>query len=177
MNYKKLTGAGLISVGIFLSFVLALPQYQELVSIKEAKDAQQAALDKKQSLLDKLSSLKQQIQQRRIDVDKLNNILPKEKRVQDVVVNVEEISRESGISIKTLKTALIQTGLQDSRYKVIQVEVDAVSQYKSMVDFVRSLEKNLRIFDIQGLTVSLDMSANAAGSLNFNTKFYTYFVN
>ncbi len=175
MDYKKLIGAGFVALGIILIPLLVLPQYNLISATKEAVNARQAGISKKQALLVKITDLKNKVSERRADVDKLATVLPQTKKTQDVIVNLEEIAKETGVNLKTVKTAKIE-GLKGADSKIMQIEINSSSQYKSVFDFIRLAEKNLRVLDLQEFTISLDSSSNIPGGLNFAAKIYTYFV-
>lgn len=175
INYKKLISAGFASLGIVLIPLLVLPQYNLISATNEAIDARQAGIDKKQILLAKITDLKNKVNERRTDVDKLATVLPQTKKTQDIVVNLEEIAKETGVELKTVKTAKIE-GPKGSDSKIMQVEINSAGQYKSIFEFIRLTEKNLRVLDLQEFTISLDSSATIPGGLNFAAKIHTYFV-
>ena len=174
MNFRKLLSAGLAALGIIIIPLLVLPQYSLIGLTKEAIETRQAGLDKKKALMEKIEDLKKKTQERKNDMDKLATIIPQTKKTQDIVVNLEEMARETGITVKTVKTAKVSTRGQD--FGTLQVEVSASGQYKSLFEFIKLMEKNLRVLDLQEFTLSLDTSAASAGGLNFATKMHTYFV-
>ncbi len=174
MNYKKLISAGLVALSIVLVPLLVLPQYNLIGAIKEAINVRQAGIDKKQALLNKITDLKKQVSERQPDVDKLATVLPQTKKTQDIVVNMEEIAKETGVDLKTVKTAKIEQKSLES--KTIQIEINSSGQYKSIFEFIRLMEKNLRVLDLQEFTLTLDSSSNVPGGLSFAAKIHAYFV-
>src|SRR3989344_1941067 len=107
MNYKKLTAAGLVALGIILLPVLVIAEYNASSAVKGAISEKKTALDKKKALMVKIESLRNQTKEKRADLEKLATVLPEGKETHEVVVNVEEMSKQSGVELKTLKTALI----------------------------------------------------------------------
>ena len=174
MAYKKLAGAVLGAGGLVLFYIVILPAWLSAGVLSDQIENQRLALDKKQKLVDKVADLKEKVTGKRNEINRLASILPQDKELQSVVVNLEDIAKTSGIQIKTLKTGLV--GLEGVSFKTIQAEVAASGQYSAVVDFIKSLEKNLRIFDLQQVVVSLDDSSVIPGNLNLEIKFNTYFV-
>ncbi|MBI2057695.1 MAG: type 4a pilus biogenesis protein PilO [Candidatus Yanofskybacteria bacterium] len=177
MNYKKLIAAGLVALGIILLPVLVVSEYYTLTAVKGAISEKKTALDKKKALMVKIEDLRNQTKEKHTGLEKLATVLPEGKETHEVVVNIEEMSKQSGVELKTLKTALIQQGGTSSNGpRSMQVEVGGAGQYRAILDFIKLTEKNLRILDIQEFTLSLDTSATAAGGLNFAAKINTYFI-
>ena len=177
MNYKKLIGSGLVALGIIFLPILIVPEFSTISAVKSAIQQKKAAFDKKKILMDKIDSLRKQTKERRGDLEKLATILPESRETQEIVVNIEEMSKETGVELKTLKTALIQQGgTSVSGTRAMQVEISSSGQYRSLLDFIKSIEKNLRILDVQEFTLSSDSSAASAGGLVFSAKILTYFI-
>ncbi|MBI2676792.1 MAG: type 4a pilus biogenesis protein PilO [Candidatus Yanofskybacteria bacterium] len=177
MNYKKLIGSGLIALGIIFLPILVVPEYRAVSAIKSAIQQKKAAFDKKKVLMDKIDTLRIQTKERRADLEKLATILPESRKTQEVVVNIEEMSKEAGVELKTLKTAIVQQGRAGvSGTGAMQIEISSSGQYRSLLDFIKSIEKNLRILDVQEFTLSLDSSAASVGGLTFAAKILTYFI-
>ena len=108
-------------------------------------------------------------------MDKLATIIPQTKKTQEVIVNLEEMAKETGVTIKTTKTAKV-TAARGRDFGTLQVEVSAAGQYKALLDFIKLLEKNLRMLDLQEFTLSLDTSAVSFGGLNLSAKIHSYFI-
>lgn len=175
INYRKLISAGFAALGIILLPLLVMPQYSLIKVTKEAVKNREAGLEKKKALIDKIDGLKRQTQEKKKDLDKLAMVLPETKNTHEVVVNLEEMGKQTGTQIETIKTAQI-TDVKGAVSKVLQIEVNASGQYKSIVDFTKLLEKNLRILDMQEFILSLDTSAEGTGKLKFIGKMYAYFI-
>lgn len=174
-NYKKLVSAGFVALGIILLPLLVLPQYNLIAVTKKAVISRQTGLEKKKALMEKIESLKKQTQEKRGEMDKLAMILPQTKKVQEIVVNLEEMSKQTGVQIKTIKTAQVSSA-KSRNARVLQIEINSSGQYKALADFIKLIEKNLRVLDVQEFTLSLDTSATAAGGLNFAVKMHGYYI-
>ncbi|OGN13601.1 MAG: hypothetical protein A3C71_02155 [Candidatus Yanofskybacteria bacterium RIFCSPHIGHO2_02_FULL_43_15c] len=177
MNYKKLMGAGMGALGFILFAVLVWPLFKGIGEIKVAIESKQTVLDQRTAVLDKVRGLKKNVSTKQSEIEQLGVILPSNKKLQDIVVNVEEASRQSGISLRELKTSKVLSQDPGSPYQVIQVELSGSGFYQSVVDLFKSLEKNLRIFDVQEFTISVDSAEEATGLLNLELKFYAYYLN
>lgn len=173
---KKLMGAGVAALGLILFFVLALPAWESIGTLRDNIAVQKETLDKKNNLVAKVDEFRKKTTEKQTDLNKLASILPQERKTEEVVVSLEDMAKTSGILIKTLKTGVIKETGQNANFKTLQVEVSGSGRYSAIADFIKSLEKNLRVFDVQQLTILTDTSAIIPGSLNVEVKFYTYFV-
>ena len=175
MNYKKLIGAGTASIGFILFSFLVLPLFQVLADTREAIQSKQDILDQRKDILAKIADLKKKIDSRKTEIGQLASVLPTEKKTQEIVVNIEDMANQSGIELRDLKTAEIISLERNKGYQVLQVELSGSGSYQSFIGLIKLLEKNLRIFDVQGFTVSLDASG-IPGKLNLDLKLFTYFL-
>lgn len=176
-SYKKLIGAGLAGLAVILFFIMALPAWQSISNFQAEIKTRQGTLDQKTALVQKIADWKKETLDNEGNLDKLATILPQDKKTQDIIVGLEDIAKTAGIQMKSLRTgAVSQTGGSNAGYQLFQVEVSGSGQYKAIVDFIKSLEKNLRIFDVQQITISTDTSASSSGGLNLQAKFYAYYV-
>lgn len=177
MNYKKLTGAGLAAIGFILFAVLVWPLFGVLSEAREAIDSGQAVLGQRKTVVDKMADLKRTVDSQRARIDQLTSVLPAEKRTQEIVVSIEDIANQSGLELRELKTAEVVTTELNRGYEVLQVEIAGSGSYQSVLNFIQTLEKNLRLFDTQGFTVSLDsFTGEVTGKLNIDLKLFTYYL-
>lgn len=173
MNYKKLMGAGMAALG-FISFsFLVWPVFLGLGEIGAAVESKQTALEDRNGVIEKILSLKRTVASKRTDINQLATILPSDKKTQEIVVNIEEAARQSGVDLQELKTARILSKEGD-KYKTLQVELSGSGYYQSLLELFKALEKNLRIFDVQEFTIALDSAGEATGLLNMELKLFTY---
>ncbi len=177
MNYKKLTGAGMAALGFTLFAFLAWPLFKGIGEVKAVIETKQTVLDQRKTVLDKVRSLKKNVSAKQSEIEQLAVLLPSDKKLQDIVVNVEEAARQAGVSLRELKTSKVLSQDPNSPYRVIQVELSGSGFYRPILDLFKSLEKNLRIFDVQGFTITLDSAGEATGLLNLGLKFYAYYLN
>lgn len=174
MNYKKLIGAGIASIGFILFSLLVLPLFRVLADTREAIGSRQDILAQRKDVLAKIADLKKKVDSRKKEIGQLTSVLPTEKKTQEIIVSIEDMANQSGIELKDLKTAEI-VSLDKKGYEILQVELSGSGSYQSITGLIKLLEKNLRIFDVQGFSLSLDASG-VVGKLNLDLKLYTYYL-
>jgi len=176
MNYKKLAGAGMAAIGFIFFAVLVWPLFMGLGEAREAVESGQIALDQRKNILEQVRSLKKIVSTKKDSIDQLGTILPARKKIEEVVVNIEEAANQTGLSLRELKTAEALSPEQKNSSKILQVELSGSGSYQAVLGLFKSLEKNLRIFDIREFSVSLDTAGEATGVLNLNLKLLTYYL-
>lgn len=177
MNYKKLIGAGLAAIGFILFAVLVWPLFGVLSEAREAVDSGQAILDQRKTVIDKMADLKRTVDSQQVRLDQFTSVLPTEKRTHEIIVSIEDMANQSGLELRELKTAEVITTERNRGYEVLQVGIGGSGSYQSVLNFIRSLEKNLRLFDVQSFTVSLDSSTGeTTGRLNIDLQLFTYYL-
>ena len=176
MNYKKLTGAGIAAIGFILFSFLVWPLFKGLGEARANIESKQAALEERRNVFEKVRSLKKTVASKNSDIQQLGTILPADKKTEEIVVNIEEAAKQAGFSLRELKTAEVLFQAQKTDHKILQVTLSGSGNYGPILNFFQSLEKNLRIFDVQEFTLSLDSAGEAAGLLNLDLKLFTYYI-
>lgn len=178
ISYQKINGAGLIALASVLFFVLILPEYQVIGEARKEIAEREEELRQRTVFANQIKEWAEKIEARQEDLEKLTILLPTEKKVQEVLVGLEEITRQTGVQITEIKTGSESLKRNES-LKVLLVDLDAVGSYSALVNFLRQLEKNLRIFDVQSLTLSPvngEQLADNTGLLFLSVKFNAYFL-
>ena len=169
----KTLAAIILALALFLLFVLAVPQYDEIKAAKAVIASRRALLDERTMLLDSVRTLDEQVQLRQNEVSKISTFLPEHKQIDEVVSSIQEIAAQSGLQLSSLTTAKTSFSSETGRENII-IGVDAVGTYPSFVNFLKLLEQNLRLYDIFEITAAT--SATAVGQVNFSLKINAYYL-
>lgn len=175
MNKKKLMGAAIVAGSLAAFMVLVLPRYDAIQETRGMLVVREQEVAKKRKFVEKMMELKKQIEARQDDLDKMESFLSSGKKTQDVIVNLEAIAREAGVAIDTLKTSSPQGG-NGENFEVLQVELDTAGQYPTLANLVKLIEKNLRIFDIQEISINQKDSGGFTVPLLLSLKINTYYL-
>lgn len=174
INYKKIIGAALIGASFVIVLVFILPLYNSLKPFKEEISLRQEIFSRRQKFVNKTMELKKQTEAREDDLSKLSVLLPERENLQDLLINLEDMPAKAALQIQEIKINEGDSGQDD--YRALQVELGTGGPYRNLLDFVKLVEKNLRIFDIKELSLAPKEQAGAAGDLSLNVKFITYFL-
>lgn len=173
-NLRKLGGAALIGLAAFLFFIFVLPQYLSVKSIQAAISDREEVISEKKEIFKKIDLLKGQYTSKSADIERLSVLLPKSKKIEEIFVALEDLSKQSGIELRGITTGVREIS-RDETKKIVYVETVLAGQYPSLSNFLVLLEKNLRIFDVKELSISREASG-PSGILIFKLTFETYFV-
>lgn len=164
----------MIGLAIFLFFILILAQYLNIKDIRSAIENRNEVITQKKEILAKISLLKEQYTARSGDIQRLSVLVPKSKKLEEIVSSLDSLSQQSGLELRNLVTGVREASKEESR-KTIFTEVNLAGQYPAFFNFLHLLEKNLRIFDVKEIGAVKEVSS-PGGILNFKLNFETYFV-
>jgi Tfp pilus assembly protein PilO len=172
---KSLIASIIFAAGAFAFFVLVFPEFTSIRNAKAALRTRQALIEEKNMELRKVTELDKQYQARRADIDKILIFMPEQKRVDQIILSLQQMANEVGLRLGSIVTAAA-IEKEGAGYKKILVSVDVVGQYPSFVSFLKLLEQNIRLYDVFEIMGSPVASAVAGGKnlINFNIKLNTY---
>lgn len=173
-NLRKLGGAALIGLAVFLFFIFVLPQYLNIRSIQAAINDREEVISEKKEILKKIDLLKGQYTSKTAEIDRLSILLPKSKKIEEIFLTLDDVSKQSGLELRGVTTGVREIS-KDETKKIVFVETIVAGQYPSLSNFLVLLEKSLRVFDVKELSISREASG-PSGILNFKLTFETYFV-
>ncbi|TSC74037.1 MAG: hypothetical protein G01um101444_397 [Parcubacteria group bacterium Gr01-1014_44] len=169
-------GAGMAAIGFILFSVLILPLYQISAETGQMIDGRQSSLDQKKTVLGKIDGWQEKVSANQTAIEQLAAVLPVKKNTHEIVVSVEEAARQAGVNLTDFKSSPKSSTEGKTFYETLRVEVVGTASYASTLEFFKLLEKNLRVFDVQDFSVSLDASGAGSGRLNINIKFLAYYL-
>ncbi len=170
----------LIGVSVAGFFMFTNPLYKDISSLKQNSASYDEALNNSKVLEQEKEILTKKYNAVGAEnLDKLQKLLPSSVDNIRLVLEIEKIALAYGMSLKDVKYDAIQnnsnmTGnismgaratLKD--YEVLNLEFATEGTYSNFLNFLKSLENNLRIIDIS----SISFSSTAGGSVQ---DFYKY---
>lgn len=90
-------------------------------------------------------------------LDRLSELLPQDKKISDILVNLEKMTQERGMQMKKIEFAKENSGSAASRTAIagkasvapeVSYAFSVVGSYEAMRSLLTALEKNLRIVDV-----------------------------
>lgn len=150
-----------VSLGLFIFFVK--PQYTEVKEMEQQSTELEGVLKnarKLQQLRDELLEKQQNITAS--DISRLEKLIPENSDNVKLVLEFQNIAEQYGLEIQTASSSknddeegVGQTfDVETKDYGIITIDFTLEGGYQSFVDFLRSIEENLRISDIKNLSIT-----------------------
>ena len=173
----------LIAISFSGFFYFTKPSYDEMGVLKQQEASYNSALDNARTLeseRDKLTKKYNSIDPE--NLTKLSKLLPDNVDNIRLILEIEKVAAPYGMALRdvkydaenTDKTAVDVNGIPpESRqdYGTWNLEFSTKGTYNNFLNFVRDLEKNLRIVDIASVEFS---SATGLGTSPALSSIYTY---
>lgn len=176
MTNRSSIASIILAVGAIAFFALVLPKYDSISNTRAALEARQLLLDERKAGLEKIGELDKQYKARQADIDKVIVFIPAQKRIDQIVSSLQQISSQAGLSLTGMTTAgSAETG-EGVGYKEIFINFDIMGQYPSFVNFLKLLEQSLRLYDVFEIVASMNTasSTGAQNLVNFTIKLNAY---
>ena len=173
-SIKKIIAAIIISISVYLIWTIALPEYDYTSAIKDETQKRSDILTKRQNIFKIITDLKDTYQQRYAEFRRLALVVPATKSLPEFVSTIEAMASESGIIITELK---IEAGTGQEVFNIVNFEVNANASYDAVFNFLSLLEQNIRLIDVNFISVGTAPGETAANSLNIQIRARTYYLN
>jgi Tfp pilus assembly protein PilO len=175
---RNLIASIIFAAGAFAFFVLVLPKFDSISNARTALKTRQSLLEERGAELKKIGELDKKYKARQADINKIIAFMPAQKRIDQIVSSIQQVSSQAGLSLTSITTAgAAETG-EITNYKTILVSFEVIGQYPSFMNFLKLLEQNLRLYDIFEVVASLTTTAGGEGQnlVNFAVKLNAYYL-
>src|SRR3989338_7509414 len=172
---KNYIGAGMIAIAMLLFWAMALPLYNSVSDLDAAIKEREDLLSSRNAIVDNIKNLNKEYQKRIPEIAKLSAIVPSKKSVAEVLSAVSDISTKNGVELSGSAIIGQKTSEADTNpYNLLSLEINLNGNYPGLTNFLRALEKNLRLVDIT--SVDAASSLGNLSSLNFVVKGNAYYL-
>ncbi len=181
----------LIGVSIAGFFMFTNPIYKDIASMRQESSNYNEALNNSKALKEQKEILvKKSNEIGAENLDKLQKLLPSSVDNIRLVLEIEKVAMSYGMSIKDVKYDSIQSnseanmpnmGIGNNRtiskdYEVLNLEFSTEGTYGNFVNFLKSLENNLRIIDVSSISFSSNSGSSLQDVYKYNFKIKTYWL-
>ncbi|HEY4520503.1 MAG TPA: type 4a pilus biogenesis protein PilO [Candidatus Paceibacterota bacterium] len=169
---KNLTGAVLCALAGVLFWVFVMPSYSMIGQTQTAVSERQALLDDRTKTIASIEEIVKEYQKREQEVARLSSVVPAKKSAAEVVSAIQDIAGRTGLQLVSLGLA-DQKADQNIPYNTLNIDISLSGSYLSLVSFLETLEKNIRLMDV----VSIDATQSAGGgNLGFRVRVNAYYL-
>lgn len=182
---KFLFPTTLIVAAIMVFYFFSDPTYQEVKTLITEKQSYSDALDnskKLQSVRDELLAKYNSFPAN--SLERLEKMVPNNVDNVRLVLEIDRIASNYGMSIKNIKLGTSNTTKKDANvkdiigkdekpYGTVSLEFSLEGPFQNFASFVGDLEKSLRIVDITGISFS---TSDDKGTSQYNVRLNTYWL-
>lgn len=181
---KTLTPIAIIAICFGMYFLYIKPQTDQIKAISQKRDEYYLVLKKVQDISKKreeLSVAYNSISQ--ADIDRLNKMIPK---TIDVVILANDLSTAAAQNRLVFRDYKADVGDSSQQvvfegsvipYKVSTISFKLDGSYNDFLTFLATIESNLRLLDVTGLTVEADPGQDKKETMHFSLQISTYSLN
>lgn len=160
---KNLIAAILISISGFLFWANVLPEYYHISGLKLVVEERLALLDSRNQIVQRLIGLQSEYEKRYGELQRLALVVPEKKNLPGVITTIDAISSKTGTTLGELTIGSEGSNLGQAK-NVLSLKINLQSAYESLLNFLDHIEKNLRLIDVNSLTItSKDTSGQVSG--------------
>jgi len=170
---QKMIGVLVIALALAIGAGVAWPLYGQYGEIAEIRDARAIILSERSNAIEAVDRLSEELRNRQVDLDRIAIIVPPIKSQPEIINSIESTALLSGISLLSLNISEPKqsSGMGEIRQNAIKIVVSG--SYVQLVDFLGKIEQNLRLTDIDTISLSQDPSSSL---LNLTISAKNYFL-
>lgn len=173
-SIKNIIAAVIISISVYLIWTITLPEYDQTSALKVEIQRRSEVLIKRQNILQMITNLQDTYQQRYAEFKRLALVVPANKSLPEFVSTIETMASESGLIITELK---IESGTGEEVFNVFNFEINANASYDAIFNFLNLLEQNIRLIDVNFLSIGAAPGETASNFLTTQIRARTYYLN
>ena len=182
-----------LAVGFGLFFVYINPTYGEISDLQTQVDSYDRALSNSKELQkvrdvlgDKYKALTAS------QLERLSKAMPDSVNNIRLILDVQNIAAKYGMIVKDVKYDVLkesapvgapvtaaQAATQKKDYGIFDLELSLAGTYPNFVDFLKDLEKSLRLVDVASISFSTSERSQAeqqAGAFKYDIRLRTYWL-
>lgn len=181
---KNLVALGLLMANAFAFWFWVIPNYTILSSLRAMLEERQILLARQNDLLQKIVGLGEGYKEKLNDLRKIGLMVPEKDNIAEIITAMEDVALKSGVNLGELGLS-VEKGLQSSTkkttasaYNTVTLDISLKGGYLAMLNYLDSLEKNVRILDLDKLEAAPDSTGSSGNNpvLNFSIKGKSYFL-
>src|SRR3989338_10248389 len=166
----------LFSAAFVISFWILWPLYGDITAAMQLREQNQDNLMQRKKLTENLERLISQYNERSGDIASLNKAIPNGQNIPELLVNLEAIASESGLIFENVNFK--PKDLKAPGIKTLTMDINVKGSYPDFLNYLKALEKSLRIFDVTIVSFSGISPGQAnvkIGNTGFSLKINTYY--
>jgi len=119
-------------------------------------------------------------------IDKINFILPRERDLPNLIIQLEALVLEQGLLLEQLELSVAEEGTSGKaeelrttkttamNYHTVDINLGFMGNYSAFKNFLKAVEENMRLMDVDSISFSPESEENP-GIFKFNLRLKTYY--
>lgn len=182
-----LVTTALAAVAVFIyHYYILTPAIDTYTGIREEIGRNQKHLRSLQTAETELADLLESIEKDKREIARLEEAVPSGKKLPEVIVQLENLSLETGIELKeiffassgedrSIKGKAMDTSEQHQDYIEIPVELKLTGSYGKVLDFIEGIENSKRLYSIRSITFIREHETDGA-DIGVDLELYAYAI-
>mgnify|MGYP001616675721 CR=1 FL=1 len=180
---KPISSLIIFIIILLLAFLFVLPKYRELSQLSDTLTKKQAEYNGKSLFYKSISNAIESLENKKESILKINSALPADASIASLVNFVDKKSFENGLILKAVSTSQVlgvqaakqgsspsnQPQSKEQTIKDINLTLDLSETYQGLKNFLYSLEKSARLFEVNNISFA---SVGPSGAAQNKSKDY-----
>jgi Tfp pilus assembly protein PilO len=159
------------------AYFVLMPKYNSYKDLKNQVNKREQTLSDRQKMQVDLKELEDNYSSAKMKVKDISNILPKEKQIPELLVQLEAIAKENSMTLASINVtpAAEEKGVN---YKSLRISLGLAGSYSNLKKYLDSVERNMRIMDITSIDFSATpvVAQGPADVFSYTVNIKTYFI-
>lgn len=174
---KSLVGAILISIAVFVFWVVILPGYEKRSYFLSVIESRSVDFESKNGLIRKITELENEYQSKYAELKRLSLVIPAKKGIEEMLTILDNIFSQSGVVLQKMGLFAQEGGGLNLPYSIVSIDLDVFGTYDSVSNFLDTIEKSIRLIDATEISLGIDdMAVSEEGLLTMSFKGQAYFI-
>lgn len=159
-------------ISLLSGLLLVWPSYKHIKFLKQEILKQKNILNSQKTNLEAIYKFRETLQKINFNTEKINQILPNNENIPGFLILLENSAIENGVIFKSINFSAQSQNLeklQDSddsigitsepsiepsiSYKTTSIDISLEASYKNLVKYLSAIEDNLRIMDVENISI------------------------
>jgi Tfp pilus assembly protein PilO len=165
---------GFIAAVVFLD----IPTVQKVLDLRKSVKDEQKLLNEKKDFIDRIEKLIGTYQDNKETLKNIDSIMPDDSGIPDLIVQLEAVAAGSGVLLSDLNFTIIKEKTEEGQapkdYNTVSVNMKMTGDYLSFNKFLKSVEENMRLLDIESINFAPKLIGTVSG-FEFEVVLKTYY--
>lgn len=159
----------LVLIAVVILFLL--PEYQKLRELRILLGTKQKDLAIKNEYFDKIRDISSRLSNYSEEIEKVDLMLPQDPGIADFFDFIIATASKNGLIVNN-GSEVSKSSFPESKVKKVILQFSLSGSYESFKSFLRELQKNVRLIEIEGTSFSL--AENEIFNFNLKVRIHSY---